>query len=125
MSLRRFPLKFHVSILHIQYVGEGYKSPSTTAKMADHNSTVTAPRNDSSNAANGDSNTHTSNVRSGNERGGRFEGRAGRGGRGGGSRGRGQGRGNRKGFGGNDRGGRHKKADMGRGEYKYVLFEYL
>jgi hypothetical protein len=93
--------------------------------MADEPTSAVPPRKDGEKSATGDKNSNSSNSNSRSDRGGS----RGRGmGRGRGQ-GRGQGRGRAgnergqrkgKGFGANDFGGRHKKADMGRGQYEFV-----
>ena len=89
---------------------EGYESPTPAPNMADNPSSASTSNQDSAVSATGD------NSRS--QRGDRDQGGRGRG------RGRGrQDRGRGKGFGSKDSGERHKKRDMGRGEYLYVIWK--
>jgi hypothetical protein len=80
--------------------------------MADNNPPASSAGKDSGSAIHADVAPTSLPSPSDNQRG------RSQGGRGG--RGRGQSRGNRKGFGANDRGGRNKRNDVGRAEYKYV-----
>jgi len=82
---------------------EGYESPTTPATMEDNPTPAASSRRDHAVPANGD---NPRNQRGDRNRGGRGRGRGGQ------QRGRG------KGFGSNDSGERHRKRDIGRGEYK-------
>lgn len=103
-------------------MNQGYEGALTITKMADNNPPVSetnsTTNNEGGTATNGDNGRRPSHR---DQKGSKFQ--TGRGG--GGGRGRDQGRGGKKGFGSksNDRGGRHKKGDLGRGEYKYVSLE--
>jgi hypothetical protein len=98
--------------------------------MADEVTSAIPPRKDSERPTMGDKNSNSSNSNSRSDRGGsrgrgmargRGQGRGQGRGRGGSERGQRKG----KGFGANDFGGRHKKADMGRGEYECVTLLLL
>jgi hypothetical protein len=96
---------------------EGYESLSTAIKMADNPAKASA-RTDGDGPSNGAGGSSPSHQNSGKRK--RDEDHDGRGrgrGRGGGQN---RGRGGGRGFGSKNPGGRHKKGEVGRNEWKYV-----
>jgi hypothetical protein len=97
---------------------EGYESLSTVIKMADNPATASAAT-DGDGPSNGAGGSNPSHQNSGKrKRDGDHDGRGRGRGRGGGQN---RGRGGGRGFGSKNPGGKHKKGDVGRNEWKYVL----